>query len=120
MLFRKLLPEAGISCGRMYSQMKSPQRIFYQIIVNPKPNNPKMKVNFPIGKGLLIVLLLLLAAVLTFAQPKVVGYMPSWAGQASAIQYTKLTHINYAFIRPTTKVGLTSADQPAKLQDIVN
>ncbi|WP_308709562.1 glycosyl hydrolase family 18 protein [Marinoscillum pacificum] len=50
---------------------------------------------------------------------KIVGYMPSWSGSANAIQYDKLTHIIYAFIRPTTTGGLTAVEQPAKLQSIV-
>jgi GH18 family chitinase len=49
----------------------------------------------------------------------VVGYMPSWAGSASSIQYNKLTHIMYSFIRPTSSGGLTAVDQPQKLKDIV-
>ncbi|HYC85444.1 MAG TPA: glycosyl hydrolase family 18 protein [Chryseosolibacter sp.] len=55
-----------------------------------------------------------------FSQFKVVGYLPSWSGSPADIQYTKLTHINYAFIRPTTTGGLTAVDQPAKLQDLVS
>jgi chitinase len=51
---------------------------------------------------------------------KVVGYMPSWSGSASAIQYSKVTHINYAFIRPTTTGGLTAVDNAQKLRDIVS
>ncbi|HEY9046939.1 MAG TPA: glycosyl hydrolase family 18 protein, partial [Ohtaekwangia sp.] len=51
---------------------------------------------------------------------KVVGYMPSWSGTASEIQYSNLTHINYAFIRPTTTGGLTALDNPQKLRDIVS
>jgi GH18 family chitinase len=51
---------------------------------------------------------------------KVVGYMPSWAGTADAIQYSKLTHIIYAFIRPTTTGGLTAVDNGSKLSDIVS
>jgi len=51
---------------------------------------------------------------------KVVGYMPSWQGSAQAIQYSKLTHINYAFIRPTTTGGLTAVDNGQKLSDIVS
>jgi hypothetical protein len=67
----------------------------------------------------LLVLSLFLFTHLGFAQTKVVGYMPSWAGTSTQIQYNKVTHINYSFIRPTTTGGLTAVDQPAKLQDIV-
>src|SRR5688500_984228 len=68
----------------------------------------------------LVVVFLMLFAQQAFSQFKVVGYMPSWAGTAAEIQYNKLTHINYSFIRPTTTGGLTAVDQPAKLQDIVS
>ncbi|HYC83621.1 MAG TPA: glycosyl hydrolase family 18 protein [Chryseosolibacter sp.] len=68
----------------------------------------------------LVVILILLVSQRTFSQFKVVGYMPSWSGSAADIQYSKLTHINYAFIRPTTTGGLTAVDQPGKLQEIVS
>jgi GH18 family chitinase len=38
---------------------------------------------------------------------RVVGYFPTWTGSIDSIQYTKLTHINYAFVLPTTSGGLT-------------
>ncbi|NMM48129.1 glycosyl hydrolase family 18 protein [Marinigracilibium pacificum] len=50
---------------------------------------------------------------------RIVGYMPSWSGTAQAIQYNKLTHIMYSFIRPTTTGGLTAVEDPQKLRDIV-
>ena len=75
-------------------------------------------------KNVLLVILLclyLLPALRLQAQNfKVVGYMPSWSGTASDIQYNKVTHINYAFIRPTTTGGLTAIDNPSKLQSIVS
>jgi hypothetical protein len=67
-----------------------------------------------------VVVFVLLITQQAFSQFKVIGYMPSWAGTAAEIQYSKLTHINYSFIRPTTTGGLTAVDQPAKLQDIVS
>jgi chitinase len=53
------------------------------------------------------------------AGQRIVGYQPSWAGTAAEIEYDKLTHVIYAFIRPTTTGGLTAVDNPQKLQDIV-
>ncbi|WP_223148894.1 carbohydrate-binding protein [Aquimarina sp. RZ0] len=50
----------------------------------------------------------------------VVGYLPSWSGSTNTIQYDKLTHINYAFIRPTSWGGLTSVDNPDKLASLVH
>ncbi|WP_232293408.1 glycosyl hydrolase family 18 protein [Stigmatella aurantiaca] len=51
------------------------------------------------------------APIATHEQPalatKVVGYFPSWNGDVNAIQYDKLSHINYAFIVPNAQGGLT-------------
>jgi chitodextrinase len=54
------------------------------------------------------------------AGQRVVGYQPSWAGTAQEIEYDKLSHVIYAFIRPTTTGGLTAVENPQKLQDIVS
>lgn len=54
------------------------------------------------------------------AQFKVVGYMPSWSGDVNAVQYSKLTHINYAFLLPTATGGISSIDNPSKLQSLVS
>jgi len=51
---------------------------------------------------------------------RVVGYMPSWAGSVSAVQYSKLTHINYAFLLPTATGGLQPIENPSKLQSLVS
>ncbi|MEV8512125.1 glycosyl hydrolase family 18 protein [Dactylosporangium sp. NPDC051484] len=51
---------------------------------------------------------------------KSIGYMPSWAGSANSIQYSKLTHINYAFILPNANGSLQGLDNAAKLQSIVS
>lgn len=63
---------------------------------------------------------LLVTSLLSFAQFKVVGYMPSWAGSVSAIQYSKLTHINYAFLLPTATGGFQAIENPSKLQSLVS
>src|SRR5829696_4334713 len=72
------------------------------------------------------------AAALTIALPagpataappagfKSVGYMPSWSGSAAAVQYGKLTHINYAFVLPTRSGGLTAVEDAAKLRQLVS
>jgi chitinase len=59
-------------------------------------------------------------SVQAFAQFKVVGYMPSWSGSVSAIQYSKLTHINYAFALPTYTGGLQPIENPSKLSSLVS
>ena len=54
----------------------------------------------------------IIASLQSSAQFKVVGYMPSWSGDVNAIQYSKLTHINYAFVLPTASGGLQGVDNP--------
>ncbi|SHE75132.1 glycosyl hydrolase family 18 protein [Pedobacter caeni] len=51
---------------------------------------------------------------------KVIGYVPSWAGEVSQIQFSKLTHINYAFILPTNSGGFQALENPSKLQALVS
>ncbi|AHJ96926.1 carbohydrate-binding protein [Hymenobacter swuensis] len=70
-------------------------------------------------KQALAALVLLLASVPVFAQFRVIGYVPSWAGDVSSVQYGKLTHINYAFLLPTATGGLQPIENPAKLQNLV-
>ncbi|PUZ27784.1 Chitinase, GH18 family [Chitinophaga costaii] len=50
---------------------------------------------------------------------KVIGYLPTWAGSVSAIQFSKLTHINYAFLIPTTSGGYEAVEDAAKLSSLV-
>ncbi|WP_109434510.1 glycosyl hydrolase family 18 protein [Aquimarina sp. AU119] len=50
---------------------------------------------------------------------KVVGYMPSWQGTPSNIQYDKLTHINYSFLLPNSDGSLRPLDGTAKMQQII-
>jgi GH18 family chitinase len=51
------------------------------------------------------------------AQFKVVGYAPYW--KQTAIQYNKLTHINYSFALPQYGGRLKAVENPAYLQSIV-
>ncbi|BBH63363.1 hypothetical protein ACTI_00480 [Actinoplanes sp. OR16] len=51
---------------------------------------------------------------------KSVGYMPSWAGSVTAIQYSKLTHINYSFALPNANGTLQPIENTAKLQQLVS
>ncbi|MEU4625118.1 glycosyl hydrolase family 18 protein [Actinoplanes sp. NPDC023801] len=50
---------------------------------------------------------------------KSVGYMPSWAGSVTSVQYTKLTHINYSFALPNANGTLQPIENTAKLQQLV-
>src|SRR5581483_12158151 len=67
----------------------------------------------------LAVLAILLTSTDGNASIKVVGYMPSWSGSVSAIQYSKLTHINYAFLLPNANGSLQAIDNSSKLQSLV-
>jgi GH18 family chitinase len=57
------------------------------------------------------------AATSTF---KVIGYLPSWSGSVSAIQFSKLTHINYAFLIPNSDGSLQAIDDASKLQSMAS
>lgn len=72
-------------------------------------------------KTLQLLAFLLLCCCNLIAQTpfRVIGYMPSWAGNVNQVQYSKLTHINYAFLLPTNTGGLQAIDNPAKLQSLV-
>jgi chitinase len=51
---------------------------------------------------------------------KVMGYLPSWSGSVSSIQFSKLTHINYAFLIPTSSGGYQAIDNASKLSSMVS
>lgn len=51
---------------------------------------------------------------------RVVGYMPSWAGAVSDIQFSKLTHVNYAFILPNSNGTLQAVPGSSKLSSLVS
>ncbi|GAA4467976.1 glycosyl hydrolase family 18 protein [Phytohabitans houttuyneae] len=51
---------------------------------------------------------------------KSVGYMPSWSGNVSTIQYSKLTHINYSFALPNANGTIQPVENIAKLQQLVS
>ncbi|OON66038.1 carbohydrate-binding protein [Hymenobacter sp. CRA2] len=78
-----------------------------------------MKTNSMLTRALAL-LALLLAAGPAWAQFRVIGYVPSWAGTVSSVQYNKLTHVNYAFLLPTNTGGLQPIENPAKLQSLVS
>jgi GH18 family chitinase len=48
-----------------------------------------------------------------------VGYMPSWSGSVNAIQYSKLTNINYSFALPNSNGTLQAIPDPGKLSSLV-
>jgi len=51
---------------------------------------------------------------------KVIGYLPSWQGDVNAVQYSKLTHVNYAFLTPTNTGGLNPLDNLSKFTSLVS
>ena len=69
-----------------------------------------------------VILLLLLLGILghSSAQFKVIGYLPSWGGNVSDIQFSKLTHVNYAFLIPNSDGSLQGIDNLAKMQSLVS
>jgi chitinase len=83
-----------------------------------KTNYTKMKIKLSIYKIALSLLLVLSLSYSSKAQFKVIGYAPSWA--QTTIQYSKLTHINYAFALPQYGGRLKAVDNPAYLQSIVS
>ncbi len=46
--------------------------------------------------------------------------MPSWSGSVNSIQYSKLTHINYAFALPNSNGTLQAIPDTGKLASLVN
>ncbi|GAL03865.1 chitinase [Photobacterium aphoticum] len=50
---------------------------------------------------------------------KVVGYFPSWQGSTDAVQYDKLTHINYAFLLPNADGTLKPLEGSHTLKALV-
>jgi regulation of enolase protein 1 (concanavalin A-like superfamily) len=50
---------------------------------------------------------------------RVVGYFPSWQGNVSDIQFSKVTHINYAFLLPNSNGSLQAIDNASKLTSLV-
>lgn len=54
------------------------------------------------------------------AQFKVIGYLPSWAGNVSDIQFSKLTHVNYAFLIPNSDGSVQTIDNVSKMQSLVS
>ncbi|GAA3762804.1 glycosyl hydrolase family 18 protein [Micromonospora maritima] len=51
---------------------------------------------------------------------KSVGYMPSWSGSVTSLQYGKLTHVNYAFVLPNGDGSLRAVENPSKLSSLVS
>ncbi|OLR93718.1 glycosyl hydrolase family 18 protein [Actinokineospora bangkokensis] len=49
-----------------------------------------------------------------------VGYLPSWSGDVNAIQYGKLTHINYSFALPNANGTLQPIPDTGKLRSLVS
>ncbi|MBN2485096.1 MAG: carbohydrate-binding protein [Bacteroidales bacterium] len=49
-----------------------------------------------------------------------IGYQPSWVGSAASIDYSKWTHINYAFAIPNTNGTIGSIENAPLLIDLVS
>jgi hypothetical protein len=73
-------------------------------------------------KCLLVCAVTLLISISAWSQTcyNVVGYFPSWQGAASAIDYSKYSHINYSFGIPNTNGTIGAIENSAKLVDLVS
>lgn len=71
----------------------------------------------PMKSVVLALLVIVFNAVM--AQNKVIGYTTSWAGNEEEIQYSKLTHLNFAFVFPNTDGSIGEMDEAEKLRRIV-
>jgi chitinase len=73
--------------------------------------------------GAVLVLLLAQCGLAPVESPqhaaRIVGYLPSWSGDVERLPYARLTHINYAFLRPNPDGSLQPIDNPAKLRALV-
>jgi GH18 family chitinase/chitodextrinase len=68
----------------------------------------------------ILLLFILLGMSLTIQAQRIVGYMPYWAGDVNLIQYSKLTHINYAFALPNADGTIKPIADVPRLQTIVS
>ncbi len=62
---------------------------------------------------LCLITFLFICSVQLFAQPKIIGYLPTWAGfpnSVNSVQLTKLTHLNVAFANPNSSAAIILAD----------
>lgn len=53
------------------------------------------------------------------SQFRVIGYLPSWQGNISDLQVSRLTHVTYAFLIPTAAGGYYPLDDTARLDSMV-
>ncbi|WP_343689405.1 glycosyl hydrolase family 18 protein [Chitinophaga sp.] len=70
-------------------------------------------------RSLCLMAILLTLTLQAVSQFKVIGYFPTWEGSVNAIQYSKLTHINYAFLIPNADGSLQAPDDPQRLRNLV-
>jgi chitinase len=80
-----------------------------------------MKTPLPGKRSLIFCLLVLLAPLFADAQScyNIVGYFPSWSGAASAIDYSKYSHINYSFGIPNSNGTIPAIENSGKLSELV-
>ncbi|SFE41014.1 Por secretion system C-terminal sorting domain-containing protein [Chitinophaga sp. CF118] len=70
-------------------------------------------------RNIAFLLLLIVVSLQSSAQFKVIGYLPTWGGTISNVQFDKLTHINYAFLIPKNDGGYNEPDDPGRLKALV-
>ena len=84
---------------------------------NRPPSKEVMKLSLSPKK--LAALCLLALGIQSGYSFRVVGYFPSWQGSVSGIQFSKVTHVNYAFLLPNSNGSLQTIDNASKLQSLV-
>ncbi|MBN2486782.1 MAG: RICIN domain-containing protein [Bacteroidales bacterium] len=74
-----------------------------------------------VQKSMFVVLIVCISTINAISQ-RVVGYVPSWTGAATDIQYAKVTHLVYAFVVPNASGdgSLGAIENTSKLQQIVS
>lgn len=70
-------------------------------------------------RSLILLVVLLGMTWPTFAQFRVIGYLPTWQGEVADLQLTKLTNVNYAFLIPNSNGTLQAIDNPGKMASLV-
>jgi GH18 family chitinase len=69
-------------------------------------------------KKIMLVVFLALPSLSIFSQ-KIIGYATSWSGLADSINYSCITHINYAFALPLADGHLRPLENTEKLQALI-
>src|SRR6478609_4667402 len=81
--------------------------------------NNKKPFGFPLFANALAAMSLAFCAQFSFADTKVIGYIPAYKGLsvvANKTDFTKLTHINLSFLNPNSSGVITSGGSPVCME----